>query len=198
MPKALAAFAASGRRRPSAARTHTLTPSLSGDQWRARAIAGALSLAQNSTFRRARSSVHDTPRAHLRARFPPRPARDSQTPARDDSPAAIPALFFQLFDDRGGTDMQHARGIPNATCVHLHVDDLLLDGGGVTGVAVLHQESAPVACRLLATIALLGLAGLPMSDDIGPLAVRAMQDLHNHAITRVAWGLLCGSYPPRE
>src|SRR4029450_8792811 len=167
-----------GRRRLCVVRTHRPAPSRCGDQWRARAIADALSLAQNSTFRRARSSVHDTPRAHLRARFPPPPARDSQTPARDDSPAATPALFFQLFDDRGGTDMQHARGIPNATGVHRHVDDLLLDGGGVTGVAVIHQESAPVACRLLATIALLALAGLPMSDDIGPLAVRAMQDLH--------------------
>ena len=94
--------------------------------------------------------------------------------------------------------MQHARGIPNATGVHRHVDDLLLGLGGVTGVAVIQQESAPVAYGLLATIALLALAGLPMSDDIGPLAVGAMQDLHNHAITRVAWGLLCVSYTPRE
>ena len=106
-------------------------------------------------------------------------------------------VFFQFFDDGGGTDMQHARGIPNATGVHRHVDDLLLDRGGVTSVAVLQQERAPVAYRLLATIALLALAGLPVSDDIGSLAVGAMQDLHNHAITRVAWGLLCVSYTPR-
>ena len=84
--------------------------------------------------------------------------------------------------------MEHASGVPNATGVHRHVDDLLLDLGGVTGVTVIQQESAPGAYRLLATIALLTLAGLPMSDDSGPLAVRAMQDLHNHAITRVAWG----------
>ena len=70
--------------------------------------------------------------------------------------------------------MQNARGIPNATGVHRHVDDLLLDLGGVTGVAVLQQESAPVADRLLATRALLALAGLPMADDIGPLAMGAM------------------------
>ena len=76
--------------------------------------------------------------------------------------------------------MQHASGIPNATGVHRHVDDLLLDRGGVTSIAVIQQESAPVAYRLLATIALLALASLPMSDDIGPLAVGAMQDLHNH------------------
>jgi len=94
--------------------------------------------------------------------------------------------------------MQHARGIPNATGVHRHVDDLLLDGGGVTGVAVLQHERASVAYCLLATVALLALAGLPMADDIGPLAVRAMQDLHNHTITRVAWELLCVVYTPRE
>src|SRR4029453_18868987 len=105
----------------------------------------------------------DAPPAHLRARFPPRPARESRTPARSDSPAATPALFFQCFDDGGGTDMQHASGIPNATGVHRHVDDLWLDCGGVTSVAVIHQESAPVAYRLLATRALLALAGLPMS-----------------------------------
>jgi hypothetical protein len=44
---------------------------------------------------------------------------------------------------------------------------------------------------------LLALAGLPMADDIGPLAVGAMQDVHNHAITRLAWGLLWVSYTPR-
>jgi hypothetical protein len=94
--------------------------------------------------------------------------------------------------------MQHARGIPNATGVHRHVDDLLLDLGGVTGVAVIQEESAPVAYRLLATRALLALAGLAMAADIGPLAVGAMQDLHNHALTRLAWGLLCVLYTLRE
>jgi hypothetical protein len=94
--------------------------------------------------------------------------------------------------------MEHARGIPHATGVHRHVDDLLLDRGGVTGVAVIHQERAPVAYRLVATRAWRALAGLPMAADSGPLAVRAMQDVHNHAITRVAWGLLCVSYTPRE
>src|SRR5262252_3554606 len=55
----------------------------------------------------------------------------------------------------------------NASGIHRHVDDLSLDLGGVTGVAVLQQESAPVAYRPLATIALLALEGLPMADDIG-------------------------------
>jgi len=99
-------------------------------------------------------------------------------------------------DRSTSTPLRHLR-IPHATGVHPHVDDLLLNCGGVTSVAVLQEESAPVAYRLLAIRALLALAGLPMADDIGPLAVRAMQDLHNHAITRLAWGLLCVSYTPR-
>ena len=41
--------------------------------------------------------------------------------------------------------MGHASGIPNATGIHRHVDDLLLDLGGVTGVRVIQQEGAPFA-----------------------------------------------------
>jgi hypothetical protein len=37
----------------------------------------------------------------------------------------------------------------------------------------------------LAAIALLPLARRAMSDDIGTLAVRAMQDLHDHDVTRL-------------
>ncbi len=57
--------------------------------------------------------------------------------------------------------MQHTSGIPNATGVHRHVDDLLLDRGGVTDVAVIQQESTSVAYLLLATIALLALLVFP-------------------------------------
>src|SRR5215467_6538866 len=88
-----------------------LTPSPCGDLWRARAILDALSFAQNSTFRRAQSSVHDAPQAHLRARFPPRLARDARPPAPHDSPAETPPLFFRFFDDGGAINMDHARRI---------------------------------------------------------------------------------------
>jgi hypothetical protein len=80
--------------------------------------------------------------------------------------------------------MQHARGIPNAAGVHRHGDDLLLDLGGVTGVRVIQQEGAPFACVFLAAVAWLPLARLAMSDDIRPLPVGAMQDLHDHDVTR--------------
>ena len=81
--------------------------------------------------------------------------------------------------------MEHARRIANAAGVHRHVDDLLFDPGGVTGVRVLQQKSAPFAGVFLAAIALLTLACRAMADDIGPVAVRAMQDLHDHDVTRL-------------
>ena len=80
--------------------------------------------------------------------------------------------------------MEHARRIANAAGVHRHVDDLLFDSGGVTGVRVLQQKRAPFAGVFLAAITLLTLARRAMADDIGPLAVWAMQDLHDHDVTR--------------
>ena len=93
--------------------------------------------------------------------------------------------------------MEHTSGIANATGVHRHVDDLLLDLGGMTGVAVILQEGTPVAQQLLATVALLALAGLTVSDDMGALAVGAMQDLHDHGVTRLGWGFRWLSYTRR-
>jgi len=81
--------------------------------------------------------------------------------------------------------MEHARCIANAAGVHRHGDDLLFDPGGVTCVRVIQQKSAPFACVFLAAIALLTLARHAMSDDIGPLAVWAMQDLQDHDVTRL-------------
>ena len=81
--------------------------------------------------------------------------------------------------------MEHASRIANAAGVHRHVDDLLFHPGCVTGVRVIQQEGAPFAGVFLAAIALLPLASRAMSDDIGPLAVRAMQDLHDHDVTRL-------------
>jgi hypothetical protein len=80
--------------------------------------------------------------------------------------------------------MEHARRVANAAGVHRHVEDLSFDPGGVTGVRVLQQKSAPFACVFLAAIALFPLARRAMSDNIGPLAVRAMQDLQDHDVTR--------------
>ena len=80
--------------------------------------------------------------------------------------------------------MEHARRVANAAGVHRHVEDLLFDPGGVTGVRILQQKSAPFACVFLAAITLLTLARRAMTDDIGTLAARAMKDLHDHDVTR--------------
>ena len=81
--------------------------------------------------------------------------------------------------------MEHARRIANAAGVHRHGDDLLFDPGCMPGVRVIQQEGAPFAGVFLAAVALLPLARRAMSDDSGPLAVWAMQDLHDHDVTRL-------------
>ncbi len=49
----------------------------------------------------------------------------------------------------------------------------------------------------MAAVALLPLASLAMSDEIGTLAVGAMQDLHDHDVTRLGWGY-SDSHTPRK
>ena len=44
--------------------------------------------------------------------------------------------------------LRFPRRIANATGVHRHVDDLLLDPGCVTCVRVIQQKSAPLKCAL--------------------------------------------------
>jgi hypothetical protein len=61
----------------------------------------------------------------------------------------------------------------------------LFDPGCVTGVRVIQQKRAPFAGVFLAAIALRTSARRAMADAIGPLAVRAMQDLHDHDVTRL-------------
>jgi hypothetical protein len=80
--------------------------------------------------------------------------------------------------------MQDTSRTANPTGVHRHVDDLLFDLGGVTGVGVIHKEGASLTQSLLAAVALLALVRCAMSNDMCPLAVGAMQDLEDHRVTR--------------
>jgi ABC-type thiamin/hydroxymethylpyrimidine transport system permease subunit len=93
--------------------------------------------------------------------------------------------------------MQHTSRIAHTTGVHRHVDDLLFDLGGVTGVGVIQKEGTSLTQSVLAAIASLALARCAMSNDIGTLAVGAVQDLEDHRVTRLRWGLLWLSYTPR-
>src|SRR5438067_12800131 len=89
--------------------------------------------------------------------------------------------------------MQHARRIANATGVHGHIDDLLLDLRRLTGVAIHQQEgpSTPLEAPA-APIALLAFRRQTMLDDIGPLAIGAVQHLHNHRCS-LSHGWFCSA-----
>src|SRR5215471_7358797 len=89
--------------------------------------------------------------------------------------------------------MQHARCIANATGVHRHIDDLLLDLRRLTGVAIHQQEgpSTPLEAPT-APIALLAFRRQTMLDDIGPLAIGAVQHLHNHRCS-LSHGWFCSA-----
>jgi hypothetical protein len=81
--------------------------------------------------------------------------------------------------------MEHARRLAHAAGVHRPGDARLVDPGCVTGVRVSQQTSVPCACVCLAAIALLPVARRAMAEAIGPVAARAMQDLHEHDVTRL-------------
>src|SRR5258706_13746036 len=74
-----------------------------------------------------------------------------------------------------------ARGIANATGVHGHINDLLLDRRRWTGVALLQQKgpSTPLEART-APIALLAFRRQTMLDHIAPLARGAVQHVGKH------------------
>ena len=89
--------------------------------------------------------------------------------------------FFAFFHDCGGADVQHACGIANATGVHRHIDDLLLDLRRLTGVSVLQQKGPSTPLKAgTAPIALLPFRRQPMLDNIASLAIGAVQHLDDH------------------
>src|SRR5436309_1627100 len=77
--------------------------------------------------------------------------------------------------------MQYACGIADATRVHRHINDLLLDLRRVTSVAIFQQEgpSTPLEARP-APIPLLAFRRQTMLDNISPCAIGAVQHLRNH------------------
>jgi hypothetical protein len=89
--------------------------------------------------------------------------------------------FFEFLNDCGGADVQHARGIANATGIHRHIDDLLLDRRRLTGVGVLQQQGPSTPLKAgTAPIALLAFRRQSMLHNIGPLAIGAVQHLDDH------------------
>ena len=76
--------------------------------------------------------------------------------------------------------MQHARRITNPTGVHGHIDDLLLDVRRLAGIAILQEERTLTLRARAASVALLAFRRGAMPDDIGSLAVGAVEHVGDH------------------
>jgi hypothetical protein len=82
--------------------------------------------------------------------------------------------------------MQDACGITDATGVHRHIDDLLLDRRRLPGVGIVEQKGPPTSLETRTTpIPLLAFRRQPMPDNIDPLAIGAVQHLGNHRFPHV-------------
>jgi hypothetical protein len=81
----------------------------------------------------------------------------------------------------GRADVQHPRCIANAARIHRHINDLLFDLRGETGVGICQEKgpSTPSTART-APIALLAFRGCAMAHNIRVLAVRAMEYVRYH------------------
>ena len=91
--------------------------------------------------------------------------------------------------------MQHPRRIANATGLHRHLDELLLALRRLPGIGVLQEKRAPTIRAGAAPIALLAFRRCPMADDIGPVALGAVQHLSNHRCS-LSHGWFCSAQTP--
>src|SRR5262245_31326364 len=107
-------------------------------------------------------------------------------PTRHDSPGGAWVPFFEFLDDRGGADMQDARGVTNPAGIHGPINNLIFDVLRLAGIGIVKEKRAPLARGLSAAIALLTLWSSPMSHDIRALAMWAMQDLGDHT-SSLSW-----------
>jgi hypothetical protein len=61
------------------------------------------------------------------------------------------------------------------------IHNLLFNVLGLAGIGIVKEEGATVLWALAAAGALLALRSRAMADNIGPLAVRTVQDLRHHS-----------------
>src|SRR5688572_17327650 len=79
--------------------------------------------------------------------------------------------------------MQDAGGVTNTAGIHGHIDDLLLHLRGLADIGVIQQKRTPTAeSARPASVALLAFRRGAMPDNIGPLAIRAVQHLRDHRL----------------
>src|SRR5262245_17049792 len=89
-----------------------------------------------TTFRQALNSIHGADQARPHGISPPPRARDARTPTRHDSPGGAQVPFFEFLDDRGGANMQDARGVTNPAGIHSHINNLIFDALGLAGIGM--------------------------------------------------------------
>src|SRR5918911_4770717 len=79
--------------------------------------------------------------------------------------------------------MQDAGSVANPTGIHGHVDDLLLHLRRLADISIVQQKRAPTAeSTLPAAVALLAFSRRAVPDNIGPLAIGAVQHLSDHRV----------------
>jgi hypothetical protein len=103
-----------------------------------------------------------------------------------------------VLQNRGGTELQHAGGIPEATTVESHGADGFLDLREAPGVSGLQHAGTVRTMRLLAVVALgagLGAAALDALST-GTIGARHGPEYPGHLLSRVAspWHTSQGKY----
>ena len=76
--------------------------------------------------------------------------------------------------------MQHPRGIPNPAGIQGHINDLAFDVRRLAGIAILQEERTLTLRARAASVALLAFRRGAMPDDIGSLAVGAVEHVGDH------------------
>src|SRR5262249_4202878 len=166
--------------RPCAVQRHTLTRSHWSDQSHARATVAPLSCPRNSTSHRARTSNLGAAPPRQRDTVQPLPALGTEASTPSYCPVGAQVPFFAFFQDGGRTDAQHPGRIANATRIQGHIDDLVLDRRRLTRVGIGQQKCSPTSRARATPVALLAVRRGAMPDDIGALAIGAVEDLGHH------------------
>src|SRR5215510_14058366 len=175
-----AALAAAERPHLVVAQRRTPTRCHGGDRWHATTTAAPLACRHHSTSHRALRSARGAGPTCQRDRSRPPSALGADAVTPSDSRAAAAVPFFECFNNCGRTDVQHPCSIANATGIHRHVDYLLLDGRRLPGIGIFQEKRAPTLRARATPIALLAFRRGAMFDNIGPVAVGAVQDVSDH------------------
>src|SRR5262245_14552662 len=94
----------------------------------------------------------------------------------------VQALFFQLVNNGGWTDLQHPCRIADAATIETHVHDLLFDCGRTSFVDKIELKAITRTVAVLALIALLTRCGLATRDDLIAVTVGTKHGDADHTL----------------